>query len=117
MAQKEGKIALFGGGEEMRDHIHVDDVVSLTVRCMLLGSTGTLNVATGTSSSFLDVARLVAAQFATPVEVATTPPTNPNTHRHYDVTHLIKAFPDFRFIRLEQGVARVHHETMEAPGA
>jgi nucleoside-diphosphate-sugar epimerase len=117
MAQKEGKIALFGGGEEMRDHIHVDDVVSLTVRCMLLGSTGTLNVATGTSSSFLDVARLVAAQFATPVEVATTPRTNPITHRHYDVTHLIKAFPDFRFIRLEQGVARVHHETMEAPGA
>lgn len=32
------------------------------------------------------------------------------THRHYYVTKVIKAFPDFRFNPLEAGIARVHRE-------
>lgn len=110
-AQNDGKITLFGGGEETRDHIHVDDVAALTVRCLLHRSIGTLNVATGVSKSFYEVAELVASQFKNNVEVIKTPRANPITYRHYDVTNLIKAFPDFRFVALEDGVARVHQET------
>ena len=111
-AQKDGRITLFGGGEETRDHIHVDDVAALTIRCLSLHSTGILNVATGTSKSFLDVAGFVATQFTPKIEIATTSRQNPVTHRHYDVTNLIKTFPDFRFVPLEDGVARVHHEAV-----
>lgn len=114
VAQKDGKIVLFGGGEETRDHIHVDDVATLTVRCLLRRSIGTLNVATGTSKSFLEVAGLVAKQFNRNIEIIPTPRQNPVTHRHYDVTNLIKAFPDFRFITVEDGIAHVHKKTMEA---
>ena len=110
-AQKEGRITLFGGGEERRDHIHVDDVAELTVRCLLNRSVGTLNIATGTSFSFKDVASLVASQFDQEIEVVESPRATPITHRHYDVTQLIKAFPDVRFIPLAQGVARVHRES------
>lgn len=112
-AQKDGKIMLFGGGEEMRDHIHVDDVAALTLRCLLHRSTGTLNVATGVSHSFHDVAQLVAKQFKSAVEIVGTPRANPVTHRHYDVTNTVKAFPDIRFIPLADGVARVHREMLE----
>ena len=111
-AQKDGKITLFGGGEETRDHIHVDDVAALTVRCLLHKSTGTLNVATGISKSFYEIAEIAAAQFGNRIEIITTPRTNPVTQRHYDVTSLIKAFPNFRFIALEDGIARVHKEMM-----
>ena len=111
-AQKDGKITLFGGGEETRDHIHVDDVAALTVRCLLHQSTGTLNVATGISKSFYEIAEIVAKQFGNRIEIITTPRANPVTQRHYDVTNLIKAFPNFRFIALEDGVARVHQEMM-----
>lgn len=111
-AAKEGKITLFGDGEETRDHIHVDDVAELTARCLLHRSTGTLNVATGISKSFRDVAMLVATQFGSAVEIVRTERANPITHRHYDVTNLIKAFPDFRFISLEDGIARCHKETL-----
>ncbi|MBI3041325.1 MAG: NAD(P)-dependent oxidoreductase [Betaproteobacteria bacterium] len=114
-AHKDGKITLFGAGEETRDHIHVDDVAALTVRCLLHKSTGTLNLATGRSISFKELARLVAAQFGKPVEIVETARANPITHRHYDVTHLIKAFPKFRFIPLEEGIARAHRE-MSARG-
>lgn len=111
-AQKDGKITLFGGGEETRDHIHVDDVAALTLRCLLRCSTGTLNAATGTSHSFHEVAEFVARQFANTVEIVKTPRANPVTHRHYDISATIKAFPDIRFTRLEEGVARVHREML-----
>lgn len=114
MAQKDGKITLFGSGEEMRDHVHVDDVASLTVRCLTHQSTGILNVATGVSTPFREVARLVAHQFDKPVEIIETPRANPVTHRHYDVTNSIKAFPDFRFIPLQDGIVRCHRETIGA---
>lgn len=113
-AEKEGKITLFGGGEEMRDHIHVDDVAALTVRCLLHCSMGTLHVATGVSKPFYEVAEVVVKQFKNSIEIIKTPRTNPIIHRHYDVTNLIKAFPDFRFITLEEGVARVHESQFAA---
>lgn len=107
-AQKDGKITLFGGGEETRDHIHVDDVAALAVRCLLYKSIGTLNVATGISRSFYEIAQCVARQFGSGIEVITTSRANPITYRHYDVTNLIKAFPNFRFTAPEDGIARVH---------
>lgn len=111
MAQKDGKITLFGGGEEKRDHVHVDDVAALTLRCLQCKSTGVLNIATGTSTTFRDVATLVASQFGETVKIIETPRANPITHRHYGVTGLIKAFPDFRFIPLQDGITRCHKET------
>jgi len=111
-AQKDGKITLFGGGEENRDHIHVDDVAAIAMRGLFRYSTGILNVATGTSKSFLDVASFVATQFRRKIEIVTTSRQNPVTHRHYDVTNLIKLFPDFHFIPLKDGIARVHHEAV-----
>lgn len=110
LAQKERKITLFGNGEETRDHIHVDDVAALLVRCLQHRSSGILNAATGASKSFREVAELVSRQFSDKIEIVTTPRQNPVTHRHYDITNLVKAFPDFRFIPLENGVARVHTE-------
>jgi UDP-glucose 4-epimerase len=112
-AQKEGKITLFGGGEETRDHIHVDDVAALTLRCLLHRSTGTLNAATGTSHSFHEVAEVVTQQFKNTIEIVRTPRANPVTHRHYDVISTIKAFPDIRFISLQDGVSRTHREMQE----
>ena len=42
-AQKDGDITLFGDGEETRDHVHVDDVADLTLRCLVHRSAGMLN--------------------------------------------------------------------------
>jgi nucleoside-diphosphate-sugar epimerase len=104
-AEKEGRIQLFGEGEETRDHIHVDDVAAITLRCLERRSTGVLNVATGVSTSFRQVADLVARRLSQPVQILGAPRANPITHRHYDITTLLKAFPDFRFVGTEDGVA------------
>ncbi|HWK96699.1 MAG TPA: NAD-dependent epimerase/dehydratase family protein [Pseudolabrys sp.] len=108
MARKERKITLFGGGEEMRDHIYIDDVVLLIDLMLRRRSGGTLGLVTGRSIAFADLAKMVAAQFADPVEIATLPRQMPITHRHYDATELSRAFPDFRATPLEEGVAIAH---------
>jgi nucleoside-diphosphate-sugar epimerase len=104
-ALKDGRIALFGNGEETRDHLYVDDAVDLILKIALHGSTGLLNLATGKSESFRSVADLVAAQSGRPVEVVPSARQNPATHRHFDVTNLLRAFPGTRFRPLADGLA------------
>ena len=97
MAEKTGEITLFGEGEDKRDHIHIDDVIAFTLCCLMSKKTGILNLATGVSKTFYEVAKSVSKQFENPIKIITTPRVNPVTQRHYDVTRLIKTFPDFRF--------------------
>ena len=111
-AHKEGRIALFGEGEEMRDHVLVDDVVALTLLVLRHRSSGLLNLATGRSISYAELAGKIAAQFERPVEIVGTPRQSPVTHRHFDVTALYKAFPTFRFTPLDEGLAKAHRDMM-----
>jgi nucleoside-diphosphate-sugar epimerase len=104
-ALKEGRISLFGNGEETRDHVYVDDVVDLILRVVSHGSTGLLNVATGKSVTFRAVAEMVAARVGRPVEIATSARQSPATHRHFDTTNLLRAFPNARFKPLAEGLA------------
>lgn len=113
MARKDGLITLFGAGEEKRDHVLVEDVARLVIETLRRRSEGLLNVATGRSVSFMAVARQVAAQFEAPVEIRTTPRQTAATHRHFDVSALRRAFPEFAFTPLEEGLARVHREALE----
>jgi nucleoside-diphosphate-sugar epimerase len=110
MAHLEGRIALFGEGEEMRDHIAVEDVAALTVLVLRHQSRGTLNLATGRSITYGELAKKVAALFDRPIDIVGTPRQNPITHRHFDVTVLRKAFPAFAFTPLDEGLARAHRE-------
>jgi hypothetical protein len=69
------------------------------------GSTGVLNLVTGKSESFRAVADLVAAQAGRPIEIVPSARQTPATHRHFDVTNLMRAFPEIRFKPLADGLA------------
>ena len=107
---KEGRITLFGEGEETRDHICIDDVVTLTALTILHRSAGTLNLATGQSMSFRAVAERVANLFKGKIDIVGSPRQNPITHRSYDVTAIYRSFPQFRFTPIDQGLAAAHSE-------
>jgi UDP-glucose 4-epimerase len=110
LAEKGEAITLFGEGEERRDHVHVDDVARLAVQIVQRRSAGVLNVATGVSTSFREIAELVVAQVEKPVPIRGTPRQNPITHRHFDVTECLKAFPQFRYTPLRDGLALAARE-------
>ena len=70
-------------------------------------SAGILNLATGQSISFLEVARRIAALLDRPVEFVTQPRELLTvTHRKFDVSALRKAFPDFAPTALDAGLAQ-----------
>jgi nucleoside-diphosphate-sugar epimerase len=112
-AAKGEPITVFGEGEEKRDHVAVEDVARLAVRILLHRSTGALNAVTGVATSFHDIAHIVARQFEPSAQVRPVPRPGPRPHllhRFFDITECFKAFPDFHFEPLEQGLARVHRE-------
>ena len=100
----EGKeIVLFGEGEERRDHVHIDDVADLVVRVMYHKSAGVLNVATGSVSSFRDIALKFTSR------VKGSPRSGPmphNGYRPFDPSGTRAAFPDFRYTPLDEGLQR-----------
>ena len=107
MATKEQRIVLFGRGEETRDHIQVEDVVALIHACLMRRSQGVLNVATGRSINFADVAALVAAQLDPPPEIQYAPRQLPITHRTFDVSAMVRAFPEIGLTPLEAGLEKI----------
>lgn len=97
------KIALFGEGEEKRDHVYIEDVSALVGLVLAHRSAGVLNVATGRSHSFREVAEHVSS-ICGDVAIVPSPRANPITHRHFDISTLVAAFPAFRFTSLRAGL-------------
>lgn len=95
--RQEGKVRLFGNGEELRDHLHVDDFAEVLAR-LLEGPPrcGVLNVATGDARSFASVVDVLRS-LAPPFSVEHVPRAVPIRHRSYDVTNLLRAVPGLRF--------------------
>lgn len=105
-----GKISLFGGGEELRDHIAVEDVAELVILCLENKAQGILNLATGNSTSFFQVATLVKSKLPLNIQIEKSTRQNPIWHRHFDITNLIKRFPKFRFKRLSEQIGKISNK-------
>lgn len=103
-ALAQGKISISGQGEETRDHIFVGDVCRLISLCASGVAVGTLNLVSGRAYSFLQVAQAVVGAVDRPVEIEYLPRRSPITHRHFDITATLQAFPTFAFTRIEEGL-------------
>lgn len=100
-------VTIFGDGEEMRDHVLVDDVAELAARVLTHRSRGALNAVTGVSTSFHEIAHSVARLHGGTVRSVPRPGPRPHLlHRFFDITNCHKAFPGFRFTPLVEGLAR-----------
>lgn len=110
-AMQERKINLFGNGEEKRDHLFIEDLSRLIFLCLEIRKTGALNIATGNAVSFRETAETVSKILENKTHVKTeiigSKRMNPITHKHFDITQLIKTFPSFRFHTLEEGLAKM----------
>jgi nucleoside-diphosphate-sugar epimerase len=111
LAAKGEMITLFGEGEEKRDHVHVDGLAALVSAVLHHRSKGVLNIATGHSFSFREVAEMVVAHCGRSVEIRGMPRQNAVIHRHFDITDCLKAFPEFHYVPLRDGIARVAKES------
>lgn len=105
-ARTEGKITLFGQGEEARDHVYIDDVTQIILECLLRGSTGVINAVSGTALTFHEVARKIVAAIGRPVAIETTARRVSIVHKRFDPAALFQAFPGFVTTSLDAGIRR-----------
>ena len=106
LAQKGEPIGIFGEGEEQRDHVSVLDVARLAVLMLQHRSRGALNAVTGRSVAFKDIAEITAKLTNGRVESMPRPGPRPHLlHRFFDITECRKAFPQFSFTHVEEGLA------------
>jgi UDP-glucose 4-epimerase len=111
------ELVLFGEGEERRDHVLIDDVAEIVNLIILHRSVGTFNVATGEVFSFREVAGMVASHFRPSPAIRTTPRKGPMPHggyRPFDISACRKAFPEFRYTSLADGIAKAHRDMTES---
>ncbi|MBI2770768.1 MAG: NAD-dependent epimerase/dehydratase [Burkholderiales bacterium] len=109
LAEKGEAIALFGEGEERRDHVFIDDVAEIALRVLLRRSRGALNIATGEVRSFRDIAQDVVRMAGSASTIHGTPRSGPmphNGYRAFDVAGTSRAFPGFSYTPLAQGLRR-----------
>jgi len=107
LAQAGSDIALFGEGEERRDHIFIADVAEIVRRCVLHRATGIVNAVSGTVTSFKEIAELAATRFQPRVKVLATPRIGPMPHggyRAFDASLLARRFPDLKLTLLAAGL-------------
>jgi len=97
-------IKVFGEGLNVRDHIHVKDVVELVVRCLNIGFEGCLNLATGKSYSFRYVAEKCVSIFSPRSVIEKTGSEGEIFYKNYDISKMSETFPDFRPMHLDFGL-------------
>jgi nucleoside-diphosphate-sugar epimerase len=103
-------IAVFGAGEERRDHVWIDDLAEILFRILTRRSIGVLNVATGEVHSFRALAEAVAGASRRKVAVEETPRVGPmphNGYRPFDIEATRAAFPDFAYAPTIATVAKL----------
>lgn len=103
--RREDPFTVWGTGQQVRDFIHIDDIVSATLHLAENGIDGPLNLGTGRAVSMLHLARMVcqAAGYSPEVKTLDGKPSG-TAYRVADTTLLHEVY--MPQVSLEQGILR-----------
>jgi nucleoside-diphosphate-sugar epimerase len=104
---QKGEIEIFGEGVAVRDHVFIDDVADAIVRAIDAREAGVINIASGESISFAAIAELIRKERPDGSSIVVTGNESSPTFRSYDISNLVRLFPDFEPIPPAVGVRRV----------
>ena len=99
-----GYISIFGNGEELRDHLHVDDLAQSINVALEEKICGDFNIASGTSTSFFDIAATISSLIRNKVEIIRVDRRVPIRHRYNIITKFKSAFSKIEPRSVEQGL-------------
>ena len=103
-------VVLFGKGEEIRDHICVEDVANLALKMIQKKSYGSLNAVTGDGITFQEIASLLKLYYNSKSKIIETKRNNPMPHngfRQFDNSNIFKAFPDVKIKKFDEGMKKL----------
>ena len=100
-----GEVFVYGGGEDARDFVYIDDVTRAAGELLVQGATGVFNV-TGASSTFRNILSLLELLDPRPVACANRPRKIPPSRISFDATRLQARVPGHPTVSLEEGLRR-----------
>lgn len=102
-ALRDRKIELFGGGEDERHHLYIQDLIQAILMASDRGVGGVLNVAGGSATSFATIAESVA-RLCGPCQIISSERREPLRHKHIDGALIKELLPDWKVRSLEEGL-------------
>ncbi len=106
-ALEQKKISLFGQGEEIRDHVAVEDVIEWVLEGTKQKMRGVVNLVSGQAVSFKEVAEMIVENSSDQVEIKTSDRQNPIVHRRFISEKRAKLFPSHLPTELKSGISRM----------
>lgn len=110
-AKKNEDIELFGKGEELRDHVWIEDVAEIVCRLIINKSVGKINLATGSVISFSQIAREIIKLTKSSSVIKSIKRNGPmphNGYRAFNIGCCKKVFSDFRYNFLTEGIKKIN---------
>jgi UDP-glucose 4-epimerase len=107
-ALEDGTIALIGNGEELREHIFIEDFCRYVMQGIQDTTEGVALLSTGSSVSFSDIAQKLIDIVDRPVLVKTTERVRPIVHRCFDRT------PGFSFTPMHIGLRAIYEQLRQS---
>jgi len=99
-------ITLFGKGEELRDHVSINDVSKLIAKVTFSNFEGILNIASGKVISFKDIAKFIQKSYKNKINIIETERVGKMPHdgyRSFNIDKIHSLFPNFKITTLESG--------------
>jgi nucleoside-diphosphate-sugar epimerase len=104
--QNDRKVSMFGEGDDIRDHVYLDDVAAATVRLSASEATGLFNIASGESRAFGSIVEQLQALSPVEFEVVNLPKSGGTSRRDFDISRLREALPELTLTPFEEGLRR-----------
>ena len=107
-ALKLRKINIFGWGEEKRDCVYINDLVSLLIDLIIRGlPSGVLNIATGVSTSYMDLAKILASSNKSEIKIQFNERKVEIKHKGFNIKKINELCPGFKFTNLKDGIKKI----------
>ena len=107
------RISVFGKGEELRDHISIDDVARLILEVVRHKSSGILNIASGETISFRAIAEKIISLTKPSIEIIEIPRVGEMPHngfRPFDTKLITYYFKNFERTHISKGLAKLAND-------
>jgi nucleoside-diphosphate-sugar epimerase len=105
-------IVLWGEGDERREFLYVGDLVGVIGRLLASDQDGVLNVVSGRSRTFREVADVVASLAGPGTVITTRPRSRLKVDNAFTGERMRRHFPAFAFTPLEEGIRAVWDATV-----
>ncbi len=97
-------ITVWGNGKELREFIHVNDIVKIFYEIIKLNIFGEINIASGKAYSFIDVLSTIEKITKNKVNYISKKRTGKLVNHVFDNSKFKKIFKNYKFIDLKAGI-------------